>query len=771
MIKRLTKGAVAALIAVTLLLPFCTIKAGIPVGTWKAHPAYNNATKAVKAFGEIYVLSDGGIYSYNPEYDELYTIDKVTGLSDTDISCIEYCKTQNALLLVYSNGNIDILYDDYTIYNVTDLKNNNLGSVTVNELKITGDYAYLSTNIGLVIFDIKRCEIKNTYRFDTPVNTSVIYNDTLYCATYNGVFKGDISDNLMDKTNWKLFSDKVFRKLFIFDNQLSGLTNIGIVYTIKESDASLTHVLSFVDELSLTADNRLALVQDTFLTFYTSYKNLKSYPLHSHIYDVVTDGDDIWLCQGVDGLCRYEIDESGITVKDTHLKPNSPRRNWFHSVSWPQQTTMLAVGGYHNYNNIDYEGTLMLYENGRWSYFEDNLKNKTGLKYINLTEAVQDPNDPNHYFVGSAGQGLYEFRNLKFQHLYTWDNSPLQSILTVDKYNYVRISALQYDKNGNLWMINNEVDSMIKVLKSNGEWESLYYSEIAGLPTLKQMRFDHNGYIWLNSSRHKPGIICIDTKSTIKDLSDDIIRFSGSFFKNQDGQTEEVYDIYCYDFDKDNNMWIGTNTGIFVLKNTDKFLTDPNPIFERIKIDRNDDSGLADYLFSGVMITALYIDQGDRKWIGTLDDGVFLMSADGTETLEHFTTKNSPLPSDYILSISENGQNGSVFFGTSLGLVEYGGQARDAQETLSESNILVYPNPVKPDFDGYVTITGLTSESTIRIVSNSGKLVNYGTSNGGSYSWNLNDVNGNPVPSGVYHAIITTSDNNRSESTSITVIR
>ena len=300
---------------------------------------------------------------------------------------------------------------------------------------------------------------------------------------------------------------------------------------------------------------------------------------------------------------------------------------------------------------------------------------------------------------------------------------------------------------------------------------SLYYDELSGLPTFKQLRFDKKGRIWLNSSRYLPGIFCIDTKSTLKDNRDDVVRFSSSYFINQDGTTEEIYDIHCYEFDLDGQMWIGTDKGIFVLRNPDTFISDTNPVFERIKIPRNDGSDLADYLFSGVATTAIYIDQGNRKWIGTLDDGVFLMSPDGTETIEHFSTRNSPLPSNHILSITENGQNGSVFFGTSLGLVEYGGQARDPEETLSESNILVYPNPVKPDFYGYVTVTGLTSESTIRILTNSGKLVNIGTSNGGSYSWDMNDLNGHPVPAGVYHAVITNLENNKSESASITVIR
>ena len=771
MIKKLTRGAIIAIAAVMLLLPFNKAQAGIPVGTWRSHPAYNEATFSLYAFDNVYVLSDGALYFYDPTDNALYTIDKTGGLSDTQIAVMGYCYTEKAIVLVYSNGNIDILYSNETIYNFTDLKNNPTGNVSVNEIKISGDIAYISTNIGLVLFDVKNRLIINTYKFDSPTNSSVILGDTIICATQSGMYLGLLSDNLLDKNNWSLFRNVCFKNLFIFDDKLTGYSFDQKIYTINKDNASLSNVKNNVTEISFLSDNRLALIQDTVIDIYYDFNNYTSYTFPDHINHVMTHNNDLWLCQGVNGLCHYSITNDGIICKAQGIKPNSPRRNWFHTVSWPQQGRLLVVGGCHNYSGIDYPGTVMLYENNRWSYLQDELESITGHPYINLTEAVQDPNDPNHIFVGSTGQGLYEFRNNIFYKLYTWDNSGLTSILDHHKYDYVRISALQYDKDGNLWMANNEVDTIIKVLEPDGNWFGLYYSEIAGLPTFKNMKFDNEGNIWLNSSRYIPGLVCINTNGTLKDNSDDIIKFSGPYFKNQDGTTDEIYNIFTYEFDLNGEIWIGTNKGIYIIKEPSKYLYDSNPVFERVKIPRNDGSGLASYLFDGVYITSIYIDQGNRKWIGTLDQGVFLISPDGTKTLEHFTTSNSPIPSNNILSITEDGQNGSLFFGTSLGMIEYGGQARDPEETLSESNIHVYPNPVMPDFDGYVTVTGLTEWSTVRIMSNSGRLVHMGTSNGGSYSWNLTDMNGRPVPSGIYHAIIKNQENSKSESTSITVIR
>ena len=778
MINKLTRGIVTALIAITVLLPFNKVKAGIPVGTWRAHPAYNNATFSLKAFGKIMVLSEGAIYYYDPSDNSVYTIDKTGGLSDTDIAAIGFCKTEDAVLLAYSNGNIDILYSDETIYNCTDLKNNNIGSVQINELKFVDNFAYISTNIGLVIFDVKRREIKNTYRFDSPVNSFVVINDSLFCGTDKGIYLGKTDDNLLDFSKWKMFRNIKFIDLFEFNGYLSGRSYDNKVWTINKKNGGLALITTKVNAISYINDKQLALIHDTVVSIYSDYKNYTDYSFKNTVNNLIIDKDTWWLTQGIEGLCQYKFtEENGLTVINQGIKPNSPRRNLFHSLSWPEPGRLLIVGGCHDIvykSNTEYPGTLMIYEKDKWSYLEDDLSAKTGLKYVNLTEAAQDPFDKNHIFVGSTGQGLYEFKDNKFYKLHSWNNSALKSIINdneKNKNNYVRISALQFDNKGNLWMANNEIDTIIRVLEPDGNWFSLYYDELEGLPTFKQLRFDKKGRIWLNSSRYLPGIFCIDTKNTLKDNRDDIVRFTGSYFKNQDGVTEEIYEVYFYEFDLEGQMWIGTDKGIFVLKDPDNFISNTNPVFERIKIPRNDGSDLADYLFSGVSTTAIYIDQGNRKWIGTSDNGVFFMSEDGTETLAHFTANNSPLPSNSILSITEDGQNGSVFFGTSLGLVEYGGQARDPEETLSKSNILVYPNPVKPDFDGYVTITGLTSESIIRITSNSGKLINQGTSNGGSYSWNLTDFNGHPVPSGVYHAIITNLENNKSESALITVIR
>ena len=780
------KGAFAAALAAMLLLSFSTGNAEtLPIGTWKLHLAYNNAERIVPAFGQLFVLSDGSLYSYSPLDDEnaVFTFDKTGGLSDVNIASIACCEALKTLVLVYSSGNIDLLYEDGTMYNCPDIVTSNIGNVTIGNISIYGDTAFIPVGKKLVQFNIGKREISASYNFTSQVNSAVKLGNELFCVTADSIMGTTIGqeNNLLDPYSWRTVRTIGLVGAVTFDNCIYAVSYDHCLYRITDTHEwhlNNQTIPGKVYRLPSTGKEWMTVNNDDSTVFkYVAPDEYIPYRLPFAVNCAVIWNKELWGAHGVDGIARYRLEDgqtgsTGSAVCTTaYIKPNSPRRNWIHSISWPTQGKMLAVGGCQNYNGIVWPGTVMTYENDQWNFFDENISNLTGLKYINLTEAAQDPDNPSRVFVGSARQGLYEFKDGKFEHHYTWNNSGLETIIPEYPYDYVSVSSLMFDKSGNLWMTNNEIDTIIKILTPENNWKKLYYRELAGLPTYKQMKQDDNGIIWINSSRYIPGIAAIDYGGTIDDQSDDNVKFSGSVLTNQDGKAEEITDIFCYDFDLNGEMWLCTNKGIFVLKNPDNFISTINPVFERIKINRNDGSGLADYLFDGTYTTALYIDQGNRKWIGTLNDGVFLLNEDGTQTIEHFTEENSPLPDNNIIGITEDGRNGSIFFFTELGIAQYGGQARDPKITLLNSNINVYPNPVIPSYDDFVTITGLTENSIVKIVNIEGRLVFQGRSNGGSISWNLTDQSGRKVPAGVYQAIVTDSGNSKSESVSITVIR
>ena len=200
-------------------------------------------------------------------------------------------------------------------------------------------------------------------------------------------------------------------------------------------------------------------------------------------------------------------------------------------------------------------------------------------------------------------------------------------------------------------------------------------------------------------------------------------------------------------------------------------ITTSGTYLTQIKIPRNDGTDYADYLLSGVVTTCMAIDGGGRKWFGTNGAGVYLISADNMTQLQHFTIENSQLLSNTIRSIAINNSTGEVFFGTENGLCSYISDATATTTEMTKDNIYAYPNPVTPDYTGLITIVGLTLNADVKIVSPSGKLIAQGRSNGGTFTWDGRDKNGDRVASGVYMVVTATSDGKKGTVCKIAVVK
>jgi ligand-binding sensor domain-containing protein len=155
-------------------------------------------------------------------------------------------------------------------------------------------------------------------------------------------------------------------------------------------------------------------------------------------------------------------------------------------------------------------------------------------------------------------------------------------------------------------------------------------------------------------------------------------------------------------------------------------------------------------------INCIEIDGANRKWIGTVNSGAYLMSEDGVEQIRHFNTENSPLPSNNIFDIAINQDNGEVYFGTEKGIVSYVSDATNFVEEMEE--IMIYPNPVHPDYDGLIAIDGLSRDVDVKISDMAGNVVYQTMANGGRATWNGLDFNGNKVSTGIYLVFITSDD-------------
>jgi hypothetical protein len=757
-----------------ILLFSVSIKAS--VGDWTLYPSYNNATHCEISGDKVYILASGALFSFNTSDNEVLMYDKLNSLSDIDITHIAYSEHIKALLIVYSNANIDILYDDETIYNITDFKNSSASNKKVNSVYLDKEKAYLSTEFGVVVLDLERLEIKNSY--NTGLNTlcTLIFKDKIYTGTTEGLFRCDTTKNMLDFNNWEKLNYYRTDALCEFNGELYFMINYLGVYTL---DTEINRFQRIVEKngaeyytIYNSGNEILALANDK-MTIINKDKNYSTYKTENSRY-ILKKGDWFWNCKGYDGLYMCRIENNILKEVSSPLVPNSPVRNFCEFMKFTSDNKLLIAGGNLNYYDITFhEGTLMEYdtESGKWLNFpEKGIKESTKVNYMNICSADEDPTEPGHYFAASFGYGLYEFRNGEFVKHYNHLNSPLESAIKEGPMErYVRVSHVEFDKDGNLWCINTDSKDIIKILKKNGEWTTVEYKDIEKMPTMVKPLVDSRGWLWITSLQSKAGLFCAKTKGTPYDTSDDDTGMWLGRFMNQDGIGYDIYQLYALCEDKKGDMWVGTNAGIFVIDNPESFFN--NGIFKQIKVPRNDGTGLADYLMNGVYIKAIETDEANRKWIGTLDNGVYLISEDGLEIIHHFTEENSPLPSNFIESIAVNDITGEVFFGTDKGLASYKGDATRPQDKLNEKKIHAYPNPVSSNYSGNISIVGLTEECNVKIVDGSGYLINEGTSNGGMYTWNGRNMRGEKVASGVYHVLLYDKDGNEGETTRIVITK
>lgn len=440
------------------------------------------------------------------------------------------------------------------------------------------------------------------------------------------------------------------------------------------------------------------------------------------------------------------IDEKMLKMVQS-LKPGGPKYNHFGFMKFTNNRLYTCGGGYYVTSDLMRPGCVqVLSDNDEWTVYEDDLKQKTGVSYIDLSCLDVDPKENNHVFA-SGRTGVYEFMNGKFIKLWNNGNSILESAISTSDKEYILVLGLGFDRTGNLWCLNSQApqQSLLEYTK-DGKWishtkDALMKLNGKSLGKLTNIFQDSRGLIWFGNDHW-----IVSSLYAYQPSTDELNAFTS--FKNQDGQTVGVASIQCITEDKEQNIWIGTSLGPLVLQSSE--ITAKNYIFQQVKVPRNDGTSFADYLLDGVNISVIIIDQSGRKWFGTKGDGIYLISADNMTQLQHFTTENSRILSNNIESMAINPKTGELFIGTDKGLCSYMSDAAVANETMTTENVYAYPNPVRPEYTGPITIVGLSYDADVKIVTSNGVLVNKGRSNGGTYVWNGCDQKGKRVASGVY---------------------
>lgn len=773
-----------------LLCALCLTAAAQQLGTWHLYLSYFNATQNVAAGNTVYGLMNGNLLTYDTEDGEVRTLDHLDLLSDKEIALIGYSKETGKLLIVYKNSNIDLLDKDGNITNIPALKEKDITNKEITSISIHGTTAYLVTGFGFIEFDMKEGVFRNTYRLnfankgkdesahvnddDAKINCITATDDAIFLGCQDSIRRCSRKDNMHITDNWKAHVPwGAWTHLCLFQQQILGINPEGLwlidpdhIETIHAYDRGRFSYLNICDGTLLWGNN----TQTGFTTDINAAPNIVK--AENTWQDVTCSKGLFWMSEQENGLKSYRLEDAAFTPTGTVIQPSSPKADMAYNVRW-EGNRLLVAGGINTVADALYPPAAMTYEDGQWTNFTEmeRPESRPDMSIKNTTNLVQDPNDPSRHFASLYRTGLCEYRNGKFVKLYDADNSPLKSILPGSRryYNFVSCSALSYDAKGNLWMANSQVDPALHVLKPDGNWFDLSYESLGAPSLIDQILHHSSGLVFVSSRRlDKRGVFVIDTKGTERTTDDRTILHKD--FLNQDGTPYSPDQYFCLCEDREGNVWVGTSSGLFVMENLDQVFSS-NYQFTQVKINRNDGSGLADYLLSGVSIACVTTDAANRKWVGTHNNGAYLISADCQEMIHHFTAEDTPLLSNTVQSIAIHHDTGEVVFGTDKGVCSYIADATEPEEELTKADVIVFPNPVEGDYNGPIAIRGLTQNAEVKIVSTGGQLIWNGTSSGGTCVWNGCANNGQRVANGIYHVVANTEDGNKAVVTRIVIAR
>ncbi|HOJ66668.1 MAG TPA: T9SS type A sorting domain-containing protein [Paludibacteraceae bacterium] len=763
----------------------CFVQAdNIGMGKWRMHLAYNSVGQIAQSDKKIYAVSDGALFSVDKIDGSMEFYSKISGLHDTSVSRIEYDQNTRQLLVIYANGNIDFINEGGVI-NLPDLYNKQMTfSKDVQHITFFGNRAYLSCHFGIVALNMVKKEIAETYFIGADaaavdVLCTTVHGQTIYALSKSAVYKADVTNPYL--VNYEVWSTVAnlpgsgnFQSVVSFANQLFLLRN-GKIYQMNAA-GQWSPFLSQVTASNLLVSDGSLFILSTNNNIYLLDNQLVSKTISGlgAVADAEYDSENntCWFAANGNGIISYRQEGSLLPVVSTY-KPSGPAVNIPWQMRFSGQKLFVVPGG-RSSAQYNQQGYVMMFENGVWTNIDGKtIETQTGKRVLDFMDIAVDPNDPTHFLVPSYGTGIYEFKNNQFSKWYNFTNSLIETIFPNDpngSYLYMRMDGGVFDSEGNVWFTNTRASYGIKILKPDGQWTQLAYAGITSRPTLGQILIPslNPNQKWILSVRSEPGICVIDDNGTIDDQRDDKSVFF-PYFRNTDEAASNIAPtLYnCMVEDKNHVIWVGTDMGPLLFYNPSNAF-DADFTCSRVKIPRNDGTNLADYLLADETIQAIAVDGANRKWIGTKSSGVYLMSENGQETLQHFTVSNSPLLSNNIMSIAINPVSGEVYFGTGKGIVSYQSDAAEAGSSFGD--VHAYPNPVRETYNGVITITGLMENTHIKITDLNGNLVYETTSNGSLATWNGKNLHGQKVSTGIYLVIGASKDGTQSTITKILVI-
>ena len=714
---------------ILLFFPLYMASQDVSIGNWKNYLSYNSAAHIAEANNKIYCVASGGLFYINKDDYTINRMSKINGLSDLEVKYVAFAQDLDMTIVVYENCNIDLIKNKRVI-NVSDIKRKEIaGLKKIYNIAVKENILYLSCSFGIVLVDLDREEIKDTYNIGNnsgmfEVRGCAFLGDSIIAATSNGVFYADINSmSLSDFNSWNVFPG--FSNSVNYDNIICANENIYVDTTVDIKSISYNNKLikTFIDKIEIISENNVA-------TEITS-------PLFSNVMFAINDNENtIWVADSINGILRFE---NNIYVEN--FVPEGPKRNEVYSLVFTGGKLYQCHGGHANFgaNALIDDGVSIKDNYDSWiNYDRYKLGNARDILEVGVWGGTE--------YYASWYHGISEMKNgeLVVKHGYANTNGVLDT--TYYSNNRIRISDIKFDKNGNLWAISSEVNHPLVVKTLDNQWYSYSMNQNQVDLFFDDLLIDQSGNKWGVIARGG-GLFVYNDNNTLANNEDDQYKILNTNIGSGNLPSMQTYSI---SEDLEGAIWVGTDKGVAVFYSPGLVFSDFNYDAQQILIT---EGNYGQYLLSEERVKCITVDGANRKWIGTEKSGVFLLSKDGQEEILHFTKNNSPLFSNNIVDIVINPNNGEVFIATEKGLMSYRSDATEGSS--KQGSTKVFPNPVRQDYNGPIAISGLVTDARVKITDVSGEIVFETIANGGQAIWSGKNKFNERVATGIYLVLST----------------
>ena len=739
---------------------------------WKGYFSYLNVEQIFKGQDELIVAAENSFFNYDLINSSVKKFSTVNGLSGDEISAIYQVNDKDLIFIGYKNGLIQVYNtntDDITfVVDILEKQTISPDQKQINQFFVEDDIAYIATDFGIATYNINDLEFNDTFFIgdsgqELIVNQVTIQDNTIYAVTMGGGIKyANLSNpNLIDFNEWQNINTSNYKFIKSLNEEVFVVQLNNVLLKVND-DFTLSYIEQFnfdIKDLRANENSLLIVGKEQIIEFningqsteiFSGFDNKTS---NLQTAFLTNDGK---LFLGDEKLGLIKFNASG---EPEVLSPNGPLQNRIFNIAVDKNEVWAVFGEYSIFYNpfpLNRRG-ISHFKNGEWiNQTTEEIDDLAELSHITI-----DPQNPNKAYISSFYDGILLIENDTLVQNYNADNSAIENALG-NEANGERIGSSVFvgDK---LYFTNGLTENPLKSLNREGDFQLYDTSDGLNNPlgtAIAKVVASSSGNLYFSTIRE--GIIAYDPENDESEAatSADVgVDFPEVFASNPN--------ITALRFDNNSNLWIGTNRGLRVFFN-------PSAVFDpeaRLNISPIifDDNGTAQELLFEQTITDIQVDGANNKWIATSTSGVFQVTPNGQETLNRFTKDNSPLPSDQVISIGISGEDGKVFFATTRGLVSFQTRVTNASDDLS--NIKIFPNPIKPDFNGSVTIEGLTDNANVKITDITGNLVFEEDSSGGSVQWDARAFGKHKVASGVYLVLITGADQMETKVEKIMVIR